>query len=405
MSPRPPGRKTSGCWLEWTPIGRGRLCFTWEKRLHRITMDYTRKDERELARLRDLIGAEIRAGVFDPVRRFPSVFAAKVSLEPASKRALSIAERMPTWIEEKRRRKVLDTRTAKYDSHLRLYISRNPFGRLDPFTLTRSDFEAFVGWLVSEGGEVGEGEQGAPLSEKTASNVVRGTVRAFLRDIEADASLVALSKLRWERYVPGRVQDTFTAAERQALFAYFRARSFAEYVSIRLRFEGATPSETRGFNVGDFSRSTSTIVVQRSRSEDLKRVRPTKNEDRKRAIELSPELAADVATLCGVRLPHEPLIVEVYESSLTKAFAKAQIALGFHHRSIYQAKHTYATLELEAGGNPIQVAKNLGISPSTLTKHYAAALMRGQRRRAQETPPVGFLDVSRSKRSVRGGKK
>lgn len=396
MSPRPPGRKTSGAWIEWTPTKRGRLCFTWEKRLHRITMDYTVKDRRELERLRDLIGAEIRAGVFEPARRFPSVFGAKVSLEPASARVLSVAERMPAWIEEKRRRKVLDTRTAKYDSHLRLYVQRAAFGRLNPFAITRSDFEAFVGWLVSEGGE-----EGSPLAEKTASNVVRGTVRAFLRDIEADASLVALSKVRWERYVPGRVQDTFTADERGRLFEHFRGRSFAEYVSVRLRFEGASPSEVRGFNVGDFSRSTSTIQVQRSRSENLKRVRPTKNEDRKRAIVLSPELAADVATLCGVRLPSEPLIVGVYESSLTKAWARAQIALGLHHRSIYQAKHTYATLGLEAGGNPTEIAKNLGINPVTLVKHYAAALMRGQR----ETPPVGFPGVSRSKASARRGKK
>lgn len=401
MSPRPPGRKTTGCWLEWTPAGRGRLCFRWEGRLHRITTEYTKAEQAELVRVRDLVGAEIRAGVFDPMRRFPSVFAPKVSVEPASKRA-TVAGKMPEWINAKKRRKVLDTLTAKYESHLRLYIARAPFGNLDPFSLTRSDFETFIGWLVSEGGE-----EGRALSEKTASNVVRGTVRAFLRDIEADLSWVALNKIRWERYVPGRVQDVFSAKDRDRIFAYFRQRSFPEYVSLRLRFVGASPSETRGFNVGDFSRTNSTIRVQRSRSEDLKRVRPTKTPNRLRVIELTDELAEEVATLCGVRPSSEPLIVGVYESSLTKAFSRALVALGLEHRSIYQAKHTFAVLNLEAGAVPKKVADALGISTTTLAKHYSASMDRGQRVMAEkgETPQVGFPGVSGPNSGVGGVKK
>lgn len=396
MSPRPPGRHTIGAWLEWTPKTKARLAFRWKGKLYRITLDLSADDRAELERIRNLVGAEIRAGVFDPAKRFPSVFAPKVSVIPLAERSETVSERMPRWIEEKRRRKVLETRTAKYESHWKLYIKRHAIGGLTPSSLTRGDFEDFVGWLVTAGGE-----EGGALSEKTASNVVRGTLKAFLRDIDADRSLYALSKVRWERYVPGRIQDPFVAEEVAKLYRYFRERSFDEYVSIRLRFCGASPSETRGFNVGDFSRSTSTIRVQRSRSEDLKKIRPTKNESRKRWIELDAELAAHVATLCGTRGAEDPLIRKVYESSLTKAFARAQTALGINHRSIYQAKHTYATLALEAGANPAQIARNLGISLATLTKHYAAALQKGLR----VTPRVGFRVVSGDRMSVRGGKK
>src|SRR5262249_10246926 len=53
---------------------------------------------------------------------------------------------------------------------------------------------------------------------------------------------------------------------------------------------------------------------------------PTKTYGRMRPIPLSADLAADAATLCGVREHDEPLVNEVYESSFTKTFARAQIA-------------------------------------------------------------------------------
>ena len=307
MSPRRTGRRTIGAWIEKTPARRLRICFRWPQRkgmLYRITTDLydDAESRRELERIRDLIGAEIRAGVFRPDRRFPSLFASKIVLGPGGGGARSFVEQMPEWIEAKKNRKVLKSRTDHYESHFRNYIEPSEFGRLDPMNLTRIDVEGFVAWLVSRAGQNGDG-----VSEKTASNVVRGTVKAFLGDIEADASLNALSKIVWERYVPGRVQAPFDAEERQQLFEYFKTKlPFPEYVSLRLRFQGATPSETRGFNVGDYSRATSTLQVQRSRSEDLRTINPTKTYGRVRPITLSADLAADVATLCGVREHHEP---------------------------------------------------------------------------------------------------
>jgi hypothetical protein len=193
MSPRGEGRRTIGAWIEKTPARRLRICFRWPQRrgrLYRITTDLYDDAEgrRELERVRDLIGAEIRAGVFRPDLRFPSLFAPRVVLGPGGRGPRSFVERMPEWIQAKKMRKVLKSRTDHYESHLRNYIEPSEFGRLDPMDLTRTDVEGFVGWLVSGAGQKGDG-----VSEKTASNIVRGTIRAFLRDIEADASLNALS--------------------------------------------------------------------------------------------------------------------------------------------------------------------------------------------------------------------
>jgi len=62
---------------------------------------------------------------------------------------------------------------------------------------------------------------------------------------------------------------------------------------------------------------------------------------------LDEDLARDVATLCGLRDTGDPLLT-VAEDTLRDNFTKAQMALGIRHRSLYQAKHTYATLELLA---------------------------------------------------------
>jgi hypothetical protein len=85
----------------------------------------------------------------------------------------------------------------------------------------------------------------------------------------------------------------------------------------------------------------------------------------------------DVDTLCGLRDPGEPLLV-VAEDTLRDNFTKAQKALGMRHRSLYQAKHTYAVLALLDGESPAVVARSLGISLATLEKHYAAALQKGR---------------------------
>jgi hypothetical protein len=89
-------------------------------------------------------------------------------------------------------------------------------------------------------------------------------------------------------------------------------------------------------------------------------------------------------------------LLMVAEDTLRDNFTKAQKALGMRHRSLYQAKHTYAVLALLDGESPAVVARSLGISLATLEKHYAAALQKG-RTIAVETP-------RETPRRVAGGK-
>jgi integrase len=371
MSPRSNGRRCIGAFINVTPGGRLRLNFRWplgcDGKLYRVTTDLsdTVENRRELERVRDLVGAEIRCGTFVLGNRFPTLVAPKIILAPVQARRRSLVERMAEWIAEKALRKVRRSRVRDYGSHLENYFARSAISERDPSTLCLEDLRAFQLWLVSKAGQGGTG-----VSEKAAANVVRGTLRAFLRDIGATEAMAALEQLVWE------------TKERDTLLKWFRARRpFQEYVSITLRFCGLTPSEVRGLDVGDFDRATDTVKIARSRH--LGATGATKTRARERVVSLG-DAARDVETLCGLRDPGDRLLL-VAEDTLRDNFTKAQKALGMRHRSLYQAKHTHAVLALLDGESPAVVARSLGISLATLEKHYAAALQKG-RTIAVETP-------------------
>lgn len=376
MSPRDPGRRTTGCYIERTTSGRGRLCFRWPPgkagKLYRITTELDADNDRdELERARDLVGAEIRAGIFDPALRFPTAFAPKLVMPQtfdASRRTLAVL--LKAWIDETAKLKVRASRIRDYRNHLKNYVLSSEIGRREPASLTAEDFRAFKTWLRSEAGEKGRG-----VSEKTAANIIRGTLKAFLRDTDRALPLAELGRVKWEDTAPTREQYPFEAADRDRILAWFKKRRpFEEYVSLRLRFLGASPSEVRGFNVGDYDRRNKALLVRRSR--DLGEIGATKTRARRRPVFLGEDVAAEVSTLCGLRKADEPLI-RLPEDTLRDNFTKAQAALGITHRSLYQTKHTFASLALEEGWAPALVARNLGISFETLGRHYASALQKG----------------------------
>ena len=64
--------------------------------------------------------------------------------------------------------------------------------------------------------------------------------------------------------------------------------------------------------------------------------------------------------------------VIVFSDHKRNAWKKAQKELGMHHRVSYQTRHSYATMYLMKGANPMWVADQLGHSNmNTLLKHYA----------------------------------
>src|SRR5215467_3416341 len=136
MSPRVRGRRNIGAFINATPGGRLRLNFRWplgrDGKLYRVTTDYrdTAEKRRELERVRDLVGAEIRAGTFVLAARFPSLVAPKIAVPPPITGGRTLAEDLADWIEEKRLRKVRRSRLREYESHLKNYIATAPIGSI-----------------------------------------------------------------------------------------------------------------------------------------------------------------------------------------------------------------------------------------------------------------------------------
>lgn len=381
MSPRKPGQKARGAWIGWTPAKMGRICFRWPPRegtLYRIPTGYGQDQEARLEEIRDLVGREILAGTFIPEKRFPKVFGPSIMLDDAVGSTLMLE--LASWIDEKRTRKVRKSRVREYESHRRNYIAAAPIGGVPVVALSLAHFRAFQLWLVSKAGAEKKG-----VHEKTAANVIRGTLQAFIRDRGTPEQLVAIRSLTWERYRPGRIQDPFEAAERDEILEWFaEARPVDEFVSVALRFQGLTPSETRALRVGDFNRATSSIRVEQS--EDEGEIAATKAENRIRVVSLPLPLGIVIAELCGLRDPLELLLRGIKsERALIHQWKRCLKSRGFRWRSIYQTKHTYAVLSALAGTPSDEIARHLGVTEETLRKHYKASLNKGRAERSGST--------------------
>lgn len=371
--PRPPGAQTRGCYIERTPGGRIRICFRLgsgtKQRLYRITTELWAKNPADMdraIRARDLVAAEIRAGIFDPAKRFPSYFSPKLLLERSAPDKGHLSAEIDAWITRIDRPSIRRSRIRNYRNDLK-YVNRHPISKSRVSELGHTDFLDFQKWLT-----IPKDAGGAGLSEKTAANIIRGTIRAFLRD--TDRPTTVLDKLRWERTAPTRRQDPFEPRDCTAILDWFeKRRPLPEYVSIALRTEGVTPSETRGLEVGDFSRRDQAVTIARSQYGGD--VGATKAWARERTVLINDRVAKAVAKLCGIRKPNE-IMIGVKESHLIDVWARALTALGIRYRSVYQLKHSYAVNSLEQGEPPSSVARNLGISLSTLERHYAASIKR-----------------------------
>lgn len=296
---------------------------------------------------------------------------------PLAARPRLVRDDFLEWVEEiEEQKNVRASRKKDYRKHYRNYVAESSFGALPLNSVTREALVSFKNWLENKAGKKNKG-----VSQKTTFNVIMGTTRAWLRDRQLGMQLT--DSLPWQDLAPTREQDPFEPEEVTALLGWFREkRPFREFVSLELRFQGVTPSEARGLLVGDFSRRAGTLTIRRS--QDSGEVGATKARSRRRPVFLSEQAAANVALLCGLRDPSEPILSGLPEKTLENNWKRAIKALGLRYRSLYQAKHSFAVNSLLAGASPAVVARNLGISLATLEKHYAAFLRR------QETPIVGF---------------
>lgn len=332
----------------------------------------------------ELIGAELRLGVFDYLKWFPNGNRAALFLaarggppNAASTTRWTVRGYYGAWIERKTPPLVRASAERDYRCHFSNYIL-DALGDVLMAELSLGHLEDLRTALRKR-----------ELSDKSIRNVIDGSLRAMFRDAADEEIPVGFPfpKLRWpERIVPG--PSPFNAEERDRLLAYFRAKrwKFGGFNDSRphyayfaflytLFFTGMRPSETAALRLHSVNLEARTIYVERSRH--LGTEAPPKTQRARRTVRLTPG-AADVLTplVALEAAADDHLFLNIHGEPIEQAnfydlFRDAQRALTMTPlRDLYSTKDTYISLALTNGVSLPWLSEQTGVAVATILKHY-----------------------------------
>jgi len=390
---RKPKVKRQACSLQTTTTGFLRLRFRWtlpdgRKRYfaEATALRDTAENRNRVQRQAELIGAEIKAGVFDYLKWFPNGNRAAdfwpanrpaAAPKPGKPGGWTIGRYYAEWIERKVAPYVRVSAARDYRNHFRRYLL-DPLGEVALAELSLAHLEDLRTILRQR-----------KLSEKTIRNVIDGSLRAMVRDAGRDdiAAGFPFPKVRWaEKIVPG--PSPFDAAERDRILGYFRNKRwkvggfndtrfhYPYYAFLyTLFFTGMRPSEAAAVRIRSVNLGAGTVQVERSRhlgaeaAPKTQRARRTVRLTRKNAEALEPLIELKAA-------PDDYLFKNVRGAPIEQAnfydlFRDAQRALEISPlRDLYSAKDTYLSLALTYGVSLTWLSEQTGVAVATILRHY-----------------------------------
>ncbi len=345
-------------------------------------------DNRErVERQAELIGAEIRVGVFDYLKWFPNGNRAgeflavsdrpETGLVATPSRSPTVRQYYATWIERKVVPLVRASAARDYRGHFKGYI-------LDVLGDT-----ALEGLVLAHLEDLRTTLRKRKLSEKTIRNVIDGSLRAMVRDALQDdiEAGFPFAKMRWpEKIVPG--PSPFTSEERDEILVYFRNKRWKvggyndtkphyPYFAFlyTLFFTGMRPSEAVAVRVSTVNLRARTVHVERSRH--LGEEAAPKTSRSRRAVRLTKDNAEVLEPLIELKArPEDYLFKNVRGEPIEAAnfydlFRDAQRTLEITPlRDLYSAKDTYLSLALTNGVSLTWLSEQTGVAVATILKHY-----------------------------------
>lgn len=383
----------SGCSLD-SRRGKLRLRFrvvgpTGIRRVARETgYDDTPENRSHLRPLVRLIGAAIAAGkqveeidALSGIRttRAPEPQPREPNPEPETA-GPTVRSYYETWIKEQlplsRKAQVRD-----YRGHMRRYILP-ALGKLGLAELKPSDVRGFQAELLSKG-----------LSVKYVRNILSGTLRAMIRQAEADEIVTrhVFAGLKWPTWDPPE-PEPFTADERTRIVEWFKAKRFGfspgrgatssrffphpDYHAffVTMFWTGMRPSEVAGLSWGDIDLPNGCLHVRRSRH--LFEYNAPKTRQARRRVELFPEVVRVLRDLQPLHVtPDAPVFKNtrgqpIEPNSLLPHWYSCLRALGIRQRGLYSCKDSFVTMALSVGVKIPWLEQQTGVRYDTLRRHY-----------------------------------
>ncbi len=332
----------------------------------------TRDNRRAALRLLREIELELATGQFDYAARFPrSKNLERLGLATSAGAVPTLAEFGREWIEERRAAGGITDATA-YDYQLILaaHVLRSDIGdkRLDE--IHDGHLNALIGTLRTKPGV----HKGSTLGPRRI-NMARGLLHAIFvtaqrRKLVAENPVAYVEKLRERK----SNVDPLTLEEVRALLSVAKAQEHAIFTV--LIFAGLRPSELLALRRQDINFDRSVIIVARNLTRFGEGLPKTSYSEREVDM-LAPVRAALAEQQARIGLKStfvfcnrrgDPLSLKEVRGAWFRLLRIARL----RERPLYQCRHSYATLLLSEGLNPLYVAHQMGHSTvAMIVRHYA----------------------------------
>lgn len=350
----------------------------------------TARNRGELARLANLISAEIRANRFTADRYlhyFPNgnhshEFQPAEPAPAVLDHALTVNEYYQLWIKRQQPPFVRAALARDYRQNITRSVLPvgidTATGRPKPLgELLVSEITAPI--LL----QLREKLSGRGLALKTVRNIMDASFRAMLRDARAVDQLIdrdPFAGLIWPR-MPKRPADPFTEDERDKLVRWFRTKQPFYYPFVLFLFyTGTRPSEAVALRWGDVDAEQGVVSIRLSRY--LGSEGATKTQHSERTIRLLPEVRDALRQLRPLHATEDSYVfvnsknggpIEQREWPRDH-WRRALTGTKIRPRKFYATKHTFISVALTKGLNLKFIAEYCGTSVAMIEQHYGRFL-------------------------------
>jgi integrase len=213
-----------------------------------------------------------------------------------------------------------------------------------------------------------------PLTNSSI-NAIMKVVRSVLKRAVDDDKLAEspMSRIRQLRVEEPDI-DPFDLAELDAALACMD--KFYVPVFTVLAYSGMRPNELIGLKWGDIDWKRNEIKISRGVVRKIEST--TKTKSGKRIIPMHPEVRRVMESLRDAKVMNLRSFIfmskrgQVMSNHLDDVWRRTLVQAGVCHRASYQLRHTWASMALAAGEDPMWVANMLGHANAAITfKHYA----------------------------------